>query len=215
MIRYTDGSGNSRSFNITLELGINDHDNDEHECQFLFVDSQQPVFGWVPRSLDEVSETLEPSSAAASRRRRRRAIGDNSTSAPTSNNAIANPALCLQYGQALTFKIEINPLNRTASHYPRYRKNHLLNRNDAFDYGNFRQLHSLVQDSNKTLDYFMHVFTQDGTFVFYDNADPFRETIVTVVKQGSECPTSSIIPTTQNNLVTLGVSRLDVSDRCH
>lgn len=210
MIRYRDGSGNSRSFNITLELGVNDHDNDEHDCQFLFVDSQQPVFAWIPKSLDEVSEAFQPS-AAPSARRRRRAVGDNTTSAPTTSNAIANPTLCLLYGQALTFRIEINPLNRTASHYPRYRKNHLLNKNDAFDYGNFRQLDSLVRDSNKTLDFFMHVFTQAGTFVFYDNADPFRETIVTVVERGSSCPTSSVSPTTEQTLVNLGVSRKDVS----
>lgn len=213
MIRYLDSSGNSRSFNITLELGVNDHDNDEHDCQFVFVNSQQPVFGWIPKSLEEVSDAFQPS-PVQSARRRRRAVGDNSTSAPPTNNAIANPTLCLTYGQALTFKIEINPQNRTASHYPRYRKNHLLNRNDAFDYGNFRQLHSLVRDSNKTLDFFMHVFTQNGTFVFYDNADPFRETIVTVVERGSSCPTSSILPTTQQALITLGVSRLEVSGCC-
>ena len=210
MIRYTDGGGNSRSFNITLELGVNDHDNDEHVCQFVFVNSQQPVFAWVPKSLDEVSEEFEPSSTPSARRRRR-AVGDNTTSAPTASNAIANPTLCLEYGQALTFRIEINPLNRTASHYPRYRKNHLLNRNDEFDYGNFRQLHSLVRDSNKTLDFFMHVFTQNGTFVFYDNADPFRETIVTVVARGSQCPASRVSPTTEQILVTLGVSRHNVS----
>lgn len=210
MIRYQDGNGNSRSFNITLELGVNDHDNDEHDCQFLFVDSQQPVFAWIPQSLDEVSEVFQPS-AASSVRRRRRAVGDNTTSAPTTSNAIANPTLCLVYGQAVTFRIEIDAINRTASHYPRYRKNHLLNKNDAFDYGNFRQLHSLVRDSNKTLDFFMHVFTQTGTFVFYDNADPFRETIVTVVERGAGCPTSIVSPTTEQTLVKLGVSRKDVS----
>lgn len=167
----------------------------------------------MPKSLDEVSSAFQQS-PQQSARRRRRAVGDNSTTATPTNNAIANPTLCLTYGQALTFKIEINPSNRTLSHYPRYRKNHLLNRNDAFDYGNFRQLHSLVRDSNKTLDYFMHVFTQNGTFVFYDNADPFRETIVTVVGRGSICPVGTISPTTQQVLVTLGVSRHDVSCWC-
>jgi len=211
VIRYEDGGGNSRSFNITQELGVGDNDNDKRDCQFIFVDSQQPVFAWIPRSLDEVSEALEPSSTPSARRRRR-AVGDNTTSAPTTtSNAIANPTLCLTFGQALNFRIEINPLNRTASHYPRYRKNHLLNKNDAFDYGNFRQLESLVRDSNKTLDFFVHVFTQNGTFVFYDNADPFRETIVTVVERGKSCPTSSVSPTTELTLVTLGVKRQNVS----
>lgn len=212
-ITYKDGIGNSTTFNVTEELGVKDHDHDKHDCEFLFFDSERPVYGFVPKNLDEVSSAFQQS-PQPSARRRRRAVGDNSTSAPQADNAIANPTLCLTYGQALTFKIEINPQNRTLSHYPRYRKNHLLNRNDAFNFGNFRQLHSLVRDSNKTLDFFVHVFTQNGTFVFYDNADPFRETIVNVVARATTCPVGSIQPTTQQVLVTLGVSRQDVSTFC-
>ena len=76
--------------------------------------------------------------------------------------------------------------------------------------GTFRQLHSLVQESNNSLSYFMHVFTQNGTFVFYDNAEPFREMIVTVKEQGSSCPGSILSPTTENVLVELGVSNKEV-----
>ena len=76
--------------------------------------------------------------------------------------------------------------------------------------GNFRQLHSLVQESNNSLSYFMHVFTQNGTFVFYDNAEPFRETFVTVKEQGSSCPDTILSPITEGVLVELGVSNKEV-----
>ena len=43
----------------------------------------------------------------------------------------------------------------------------------------------------------MHVFTQNGTFVFYDNAEPSRTTIVTVKEKGSKCPDFIVAPTTE------------------
>lgn len=211
MMTFTDGSGNSITFNITQELGVNDHDNEQHSCEFIFFETTQSVQGFVPNSLEEVKSALQQGSQTPARRRRR-AVGDNSTTTPPpTTNAIANPTFCLQFGQALTFKIDINTENRSLSHYPRYRKNHLMNRNNEFDYGNFRQLHSLVRESNDSLDYFVHVFTQNGTFVFYDNAEPFRETIVNVVGQGATCGDISISPTTEQTLTTLGISSSKVS----
>ena len=209
-MRFVDTSGNS-SFAITSELGISDHDNDDHSCEFLFFESNRKLSAFVPKTLADVENVVdEPSQPAPSTRRRRRAVGDNSTSSPSAGLAIENPTICLTYNRALIFKIEIDPVNRSKSHYPRYRKNHLLNTNDKFDYGNFRQLHSLIQESNNTLSYFMHVFTQNGTFVFYDNAEPFRETIVIVKEQGGNCSDFTLSPTTEIILVKSGISNTEV-----
>ena len=139
-MRYED-NGNSESFNITSELGIGDHDNDEHEFEFLFFDSSHKLSAFIPRSLEDVSDVInDRGQSQRPARRRRRAVGDNSTSAPPAAGLeIANPTICLIPGKALIFKIEINPINRSLSHYPRYRKNHLLNTNDEFDYGMLRE----------------------------------------------------------------------------
>ena len=130
----TDNNGNSATFNITSELGIGDHDNDLHSAEFIFTSSLNKMSAFAPGELSQVQSVVEPNSQSA--RRRRRAVGDNSTSTPsTVGRTIANPIICLTYGKALIFKVEINPINRSLSHYPRYRKNHLMNTNGEFDYG--------------------------------------------------------------------------------
>ena len=130
----TDNNDNSATFNITSELGIGDHDNDLHSAEFIFTDSLNKMSAFAPEELSQVQSVVEPNSQSA--RRRRRAVGDNSTSTPsTVGRTIANPIICLTYGKALIFKVEINPINRSLSHYPRYRKNHLMNTNGEFDYG--------------------------------------------------------------------------------
>ena len=93
---------------------------------------------------------------------------------------------------------------------PRYRKNHLLNTNDRFDYGNFRQLHALVQESSNILTHFVHVFTQSGTFVFYDNADPNVEVIITVKDKATTCAGVLVAPITEGNLRSAGVKNSEV-----
>ena len=214
-LTYTEkSSGSSSSFSISSEIGIGDHDNDDHNCEFLFFESNRKLAAFVPRSLVDVQDVVGGGNQNQQQsRRRRRAVGDNSTiTPPNSGLAIANPTICLVTSQALIFKVEINPTNRSLSHYPRYRKNHLLNTNDEFDYGNFRQLHSLVQESNNSLSYFVHVFTQNGTFVFYDNAEPFRETIVTVKRNGTtNCSDVSLSPTTEIVLGKIGIGSTEVT----
>ena len=129
-----DNNRNSISFNITSELGIGDHDTDGHSAEFIFTDSLNKMSAFAPGELSQVQSFVEPNSQSA--RRRRRAVGDNSTSVPaTTGLTIPNPAICLTEGKALVFKVEINPINRSLSHYPRYRKNHLMNTNGDFDYG--------------------------------------------------------------------------------
>ena len=214
-LTYAAPGGASNAFN-TSSVGINNYDNDEHGCEFIFFDSANRVSAFVPADVGAVEQAVSGGNNGQNNaRRRRRAVGVNTTTAtPTSTPtsfAIQNPTICLSFGKALVFGIEINPVNRSLSHYPRYRKNHLLNTNDEFDYGNFRQLHSLIQESNTSLTLFTHVFTQNGTFVFYDNAEPFRTMIVTVKERGVSCKNVTLAPTTDIVLGELGVGTRQVS----
>ena len=207
-LKYAAVDGSSSTFNTPSSLGISNHDIDEHPCQFIFFDSDRKLSAFIPKSLEDVENENQGQTPA---RRRRRAVGDNTTSAtPNSGLTIPNPIICLTYGDSLLFKVEINEVNRSLSHYPRYRKNHLSNTNDKFDYGNFRQLHSLVQESNNSLSYFVHVFNQNGTFVFYDNAEPTREMYVTVKEQGSSCAGFTVSPITKSALNKVGVGTTQV-----
>lgn len=196
------------SLNLSSASGLNNHDQKPHEAEFMVFGSNPGAY--LPQSTDNINEVAgEVPNRGQSRRRRRRAVGDNSTTAPP-GLTISNPILCLNNEKAVVFRVEINPVNRSLSHYPRYRKNHLLNTNDRFDYGNFRQLHSLVQESSNTLTHFVHVFTQSGTFVFYDNADPNIEVIITVKDKATTCSGVLVAPITEGNLRSAGVKNSEV-----
>lgn len=204
-----DNVGESLSLNLSSASGLNNHDEKPHNSEFVAFGSNPGAY--VPQSNDDINEVAGevPNRGQSRTRRRRRAVGDNSTTAP-SGLTISNPILCLDNEKAVVFRVEINPVNRSLSHYPRYRKNHLLNTNDRFDYGNFRQLHSLVQESSNILTHFVHVFTQSGTFVFYDNADPNVEVIITVKDKATNCAGVLVAPITEGNLRSAGVKNSEV-----
>lgn len=199
-----DNATESLSLNLSSASGLNNHDEKPHDSEFVVFGSNPGAY--IPQSNDNINEVAGevPNRGQSGRRRRRRAVGDNSTTAPP-GLTISNPILCLDNEKAVVFRVEINPVNRSLSHYPRYRKNHLLNTNDRFDYGNFRQLHSLVQESSNILTHFVHVFTQSGTFVFYDNADPNVEVIITVKDKATKCAGVLVAPITEGNLRSAGV----------
>lgn len=203
-----DNSGESLSLNLSSASGLSNHDDKSHVAEFLVLGSNPGAY--LPQNIENINEVAgEVPNRDQPRRRRRRAVADNSTTAPP-GLTISNPVMCLDNEKAVVFRVEINPVNRSLSHYPRYRKNHLLNTNDRFDYGNFRQLHSLVQESNNSLTHFVHVFTQSGTFVFYDNADPNVEVIITVKDKATSCSGVLVAPVTEGNLRSAGVKTSEV-----
>lgn len=82
---------------------------------------------------------------------------------------IVNPTLCLEINDLVLFKVWIDPIDRTLSHYPVYQKDHLYNSNPSFDYGAFTQLASYITSTNMTISSFAYVFTEGGNYVFRDS----------------------------------------------
>ena len=197
---FTDKSGKTTKVNILSELGLPDYDRSERGCRFV----EQKIDGMYGFHPKETSQALGFASTGSSRKKR--AV---STPAPVT---IRSPVICVSIGQVVVFKLNLNPTNRSLSNYPQYRKNHLFNTNPDFDYGNFRQLHSIIQTTNQTVSIFAQVFTEPGVHVFYDNAVPARETIVMVPQLGSECPKNLTMDASlSSTLTTAKVTKQEVS----
>ena len=68
--------------------------------------------------------------------------------------------------------------------------------------------------TNKTLSFFVHVFTEGGTYVFYDNANTKRKSIVRVMDRGSSCKTITgglnVMVASVGKLNTFGVKKSTV-----
>ena len=188
---------------LSDDYGLFDYDVEEHHTEIVSVQSSG-ISGLLVTNINQ-----SPLEQNAPSTRSRRAVTSNDT---TSNAPplIHNPFICIAIGSAILFKIEVNEVNRSLSHYPRYNKDHLFNENDRFDYGNFRLLHSLIRETNKSLSTFINLFNEAGVFVFYDNAEPSREMIVKVTAQGEEC-NNALLPTSSNTLTRHGVAKSEVS----
>ena len=187
------------------DYGVADYDHDAHDTEIVRVQSS----GIAGVLITDINQS--PIENVPSPRVRRAVTNTNNITAPV---VIHNPFICIAMGTAILFKIEINEMNRSLSHYPRYNKDHLFNENDKFDYGNFRLLHSLIRDTNKSLSTFANVFSESGVFVFYDNAEPSREMIVKVTAPGERCSeqlTNQILHASPTTLTEYGVAKSKVS----
>lgn len=160
--------------NIFNELGLPSYDRTSRKCQLIDMKSDG-MYGFQPKDLSQANLFSTTTS-----RRKRRAVASDPVQ-------IRSPVICISIGQAIVFRVNLNTQNRSLSNYPQYKKNHLFNTNPDFDYGNFRQLHTIIQTTNQTITMFVHLFTEPGIHVFYDNANSARETIVVVPKAGSAC----------------------------
>jgi hypothetical protein len=92
---------------------------------------------------------------------------------------------CVTAGSAVIFQ------DVTATHYPVYERDNLLNSNALFDYGAFLALESALlagdYEGNDDLS-FVFTFRDDGIYVFKDAADATKQTIIAVMYQGGSCP---------------------------
>lgn len=111
---------------------------------------------------------------------------------------VTNPIACIKTGEGLLFDIP------DKTNYPVYDKDSLLNTVPNFDFGPFRDL-GILASSNFNLKSFLHFFTQEGTFVFYDASDSSKLLIVRTMDEG--CPNNqTFFALNQVNLASLGIS---------
>ena len=189
-------------------IGLNDFDRTERKTE-LVVYSSDGNFGILPTESVQV-QTLFANPTARKRR--------DVVTSPIATQGIRSPVICVQIGEAILFQLNINNANRSLSNYPRYRKNHLYNTNPNFDYGKFRELHTLITTSNLKISTFANVFAEAGVFVFYDNAQNLSETIVMVPSIGSQCPgrmeAPSEIVLSKYNVGPQPVSQKFCSNKC-
>ena len=124
------------------------------------------------------------------------------SSQTTEPTGVTSPQLCLQKGEMVVWDIS----DPSREHFPVYLKESLLNSNNLFDFGAFRQLRDLMA-SNIEMRTFGFTFNDPGTYVFADNAVRSRITVVTVLDTNEQCPSSSSVRTiSTNNLVTVGTT---------
>ena len=88
--------------------------------------------------------------------------GDGSVEVP-------NPIICLENNELIIFRIWIDETDRQYSHYPKYVKDHLLNSNTKFDYGDFTMLEYYILQTNVSYNAFAYQFGDGGVYVFKDS----------------------------------------------
>ena len=111
---------------------------------------------------------------STSTRRRRQTTNDTTEDSSVELNGttfegIDDPVTCLELGDSILFTI-------TNESYPVYDEESLLNTNDAFDYGQFRQLVESQQTSGSA-SLFAYRFRSSGVYVFELSNNPNRKMV--------------------------------------
>uniref|UniRef100_A0A286XEQ6 Uncharacterized protein n=1 Tax=Cavia porcellus TaxID=10141 RepID=A0A286XEQ6_CAVPO len=161
------------------------------------------TFGFIISKMDVLGSFLQ----TASSHQPRKLDGTSDPEWLHAGPRIPNPVVCVAAGDVILFQLHLLPHNRSASHYPVYQRQHLLNSNPHWDFGAFRRLHYLVQETHFNLSRFAHQFLDPGTYVFQDNGKPEDIAVVRVQEEGTGCGPglSPVQPSSPYQLGRLGI----------
>lgn len=117
---------------------------------------------------------------------------------------IKNPVACIHINEIFIFSVQ-------PDHYPVYSKDSLLNNNDDFDFGPFKELERMMNNNPESVTTFATSFTQQGVYDFVDSSDSDLHMIISVIGEGEQCLDKDIPmrPRTEGALLTVGAQARD------
>jgi hypothetical protein len=115
------------------------------------------------------------------------------------SNSISNPVICISLNDTYVFSV-------SKDHYPEYLKDSLINTNEDFDYGAFRELKTLMKSESTNIKIFAFTFSEQGTYDFVDSASSDKHIIISVMGAGQQCtdPEIPIRTRTTSSVLTMG-----------
>ena len=119
---------------------------------------------------------------------------------------ISNPVICKTLGSAILWE------RLSATKYPKYMKDSLLNTNEDFDFGEFEALPAALA-ADDTITNFVFTFTEPGIYVFADSRNQAKQMIISIMGENQGCPgNTAFSPKTYSALLKVGASMRGVME---
>ncbi|XP_063274104.1 uncharacterized protein LOC134561220 [Prinia subflava] len=176
---------------VSNVLGPDEHVQSSQRVHLVLF-SPQGVLGLVVSSTEVLDVFLMGDFSSDQQLQKGHRVQRNSPKDSQALPLIPNPVVCLEAGDTILFRLSINSQERASSHYPVYQKQHLFNNHPGWDFGPFRRLHHLIQETQLNISWFAHVFLEPGTFVFRDSSVQEHFLIVTVNKANVSCDPGAV-----------------------